>query len=337
MPENMKFKPQRELLSIDEMIRITSILGRLGISKIRLTGGEPFMRKGIDRLLDHFAASEYIRECSVTTNGTLGDQLLNKLENWNIATVNLSLDSLDRERFHQITRRDMHAEVLRTLDELLRRPVMVKVNCVVMPGQNTQDILPLAELTRSKRVCVRYIEEMPFSGGGRDHPTLEWNHTRILAELKAGFPNLERIEDPAHSTAEHYRIPGAEGSLGIIPAFSRTFCGSCNRIRMTATGTLKTCLYDHGVLDIKAKMRAGASDKELSAHFLAAFSNRAQDGFEAERRTSSTRPALVKKLAPVGKKPSGSFEPLPSLPESIPPSPFDDEGPSRESMSTIGG
>jgi molybdenum cofactor biosynthesis enzyme MoaA len=124
---------------------------------------------------------------------------------------------------------------------------------------------------------------MPFNGEGSHYQQLKWTHSEIVRFIQQAYPDLQRESDPAHSTASHYRIPGANGNIGIIAAFSRTFCGTCNRIRVTAQGELKTCLYDDGVLNIKTLMRDGWSNEEIKLELRSAFSSRPKDGFEAER------------------------------------------------------
>jgi cyclic pyranopterin phosphate synthase len=131
---------------------------------------------------------------------------------------------------------------------------------------------------------VRFIEEMPFNGEGSHYSELAWTYKRILAHLQSRYPALEKMHDGANSTAAHYRIPGYDGNIGIIAAFSRTFCGTCNRLRVTAQGTLKTCLYDDGVLDLKALLRSGASDNLIKEKLLDTFQHRPANGFEAEQK-----------------------------------------------------
>jgi molybdenum cofactor biosynthesis enzyme MoaA len=158
-----------------------------------------------------------------------------------------------------------------------------KINTVVMDGKNTDDILPLVELAKDNPVSVRFIEEMPFNGEGQHYSVLQWNHKKILDHISQVYPNLVKLPDPPHSTSYNYQIPGFKGTFGIIAAYSRTFCGTCNRIRITPQGMLKTCLYDDGVFNIKDLMRAGATDQQLETAFLEALGNRAKNGFEAER------------------------------------------------------
>ncbi len=283
MPEHgLEWLSRSELLSYEEMLRLCSLLVKLGIQKIRITGGEPFVRKDMMKFLASLSRLDGLREITLTTNGVVTAPLVPELKKIGVRSVNLSLDTLDRERFFQITRRDELPRVLETMDALLRHDISVKINAVVMDGQNTQDIIPLTEMTKNLPVDVRFIEEMPFNGG--DHATAQplWNHQRILETLRAQWPDLEKIPDPPFSTSMNYQIPGHRGKVGIIAAWSRTFCGTCNRIRVTPQGVLKTCLYDYGVLNLRNLMREGLDDEELTEHLLFAFNHRHKDGWEAE-------------------------------------------------------
>lgn len=297
MPEEgIRYLPKKQLLTYEEMERVVQVLARLGVSKVRITGGEPFVRTDLMGFMHRLAGIDGLTDISMTTNGVLTAPHVADLAAMGVKAVNLSLDTLDRERFHKITRRDELPAVLDTLDKLLAAGIQTKINAVVMDGQNTQDLIPLAELSRNLPVDVRFIEEMPFNGEGSHYPVLHWTHRRIVDELRAHFPDLNKIQDPAFSTSAGYQIPGHQGTLGVIAAFSRTFCGSCNRIRLTAQGTLKTCLYDDGVLDVRALLRNGATDDELTAAFLKAFSHRPANGFEAEQK----RDVVSESMATIG-------------------------------------
>lgn len=284
MPEEgIRYLPKKELLTFEEIIRLVSVLATMGISKLRLTGGEPFVRNDLMQLISRLVEVPGIRDLHLTTNGLLTAPHIPELKRLGIASVNLSLDTLDRERFRQITRRDEFDQTLRTLNLLLASEIPLKLNAVVMADKNIDDIVPLAALTRNHNIDIRFIEEMPFNGDGRTaEPRLVWNHTRILAHLREHFPDIEKVTDAENATASHYKIPNHRGTVGIIAAFSRTFCGSCNRIRVTAQGTLKTCLYDDGVMNIKELLRSGISDEALEEKLLYAFNHRAKNGFEAE-------------------------------------------------------
>lgn len=279
----IKYLPQQALLTYEEMERLIAILSQLGVNKVRITGGEPFVRRDLVPFLWRISEMEGIDEISITTNGVLTAKYLDELKAMGIKSVNLSLDTFDKDRFYAITRRNEFEKVEECFYKLVESGITTKINAVIMEGKNTDDIIPLAELSRKYPVAIRYIEEMPFNGDGSHYPKLVWNHRKIHAVLQNHYGNLEKIPDGPFSTSYNYRVPGYQGSLGIIAAFSRTFCGTCNRIRLTAQGTLKTCLYDNGVLDIKALMRDGASDEALTKAFTRAFRTRAKDGFEAEK------------------------------------------------------
>lgn len=288
MPEEgINYLPKSKLLTYEEMLRIVGILATMGISKVRITGGEPFVRHNLTDFLYQLKAIDGIQEINLTTNGVLTGQYIKALQDIGIRNINLSLDTLDPQRFFEITRRNEFDKVYKTLFDLLDAGFYVKLNAVVMEGKNTDDLIPLAELTKNYPVGVRFIEEMPFNGAGANYPILHWNQRRILATLQEAYPHLQKITDSPSSTSANYQIPGYQGTVGIIAAFSRTFCGTCNRIRMTAQGELKTCLYDEGGLSIRDLVRSGMSDEQLKDVFAQAFRSRAKDGFEAEQRRSN--------------------------------------------------
>ena len=293
MPEEgIKYMPKKELLTFEEIERLITMLAPLGISKIRLTGGEPFVRNDLMKLIRRIVEIEGIKDLHITTNGILSAPHISELKSLGIASVNLSLDTLDRGRFKVITRRDEFEKTWETLHSLIENDIPVKINAVVMDGKNIDDILPMVELTKKFLVSVRFIEEMPFNGSGQLSSNLTWTYNKIVNHIKSKYPTLQRLTDPPHSTSYNYQVPGHLGTVGVIAAFSRTFCGSCNRIRITAQGVLKTCLYDDGVLNIKDLMRLGKSDLEIEDHLLYAFNSRAKDGFEAEAQRKEGAPAI---------------------------------------------
>jgi molybdenum cofactor biosynthesis protein A len=293
MPEEgIKYLPKKQLLTFEEIERLIRILASMGISKVRLTGGEPFVRTDLMKLVRRIVAIDGVHDLHLTTNGILTAPHIPELKSLGIASVNLSLDTLDRERFKMITRRDEFEKTWATLQQLIESNIPVKINAVVMEGRNIEDILPLIELTRNNTISVRFIEEMPFNGEGKHYSTLTWTYTKIVNYIREHYPNLERLADPPHSTSYNYKVSGYVGDVGVIAAFSRTFCGTCNRIRVTAQGVLKTCLYDDGVLNIRDLMREEKSDAEIKVSLLGAFKSRALDGFEAEARRGSSSPAI---------------------------------------------
>ncbi|MEO0469597.1 MAG: GTP 3',8-cyclase MoaA [Bacteroidota bacterium] len=287
--EGIQYVARKELLTYEEMLRLVSVLARMGITKVRITGGEPFLRRDLIHFLKQLVEIEGIKDVHITTNGVITGRYLEELKAMGIASMNLSLDTLDPQRFYEITRRNEFEKVWACLEKMMALDIPTKINTVVMDGRNTEDIVPLVGLTEKYPIGVRFIEEMPFNGSGGKQG-IEWNHKKILAGIKERYPNMQKITDGPHSTSFNYQIPGFPGSFGVIPAFSRTFCGSCNRIRLTARGQLKTCLYDDGVLDMKDIVRSSNDDAVVEQAFLSAFGQRAQNGFEAEKRRQNNRP-----------------------------------------------
>lgn len=300
MPENgITYLPKKALLTFEEIERLVRLMASMGITKVRLTGGEPFVRTDLMKLIRKITETPGITDVHLTTNGVLTAPHIPELKALGIASVNLSLDTLDKERFKTITRRDEFDRVWHTYEQLLHHNIPVKINAVVMEDKNIDDLIPMVALTKNQNVSVRFIEEMPFNGEGMHYAQLNWTHKRILEYLKQHYPTLQKITDPEHATAHHYQVPGYKGNIGIIAAFSRTFCDTCNRIRLTAQGTLKTCLYDDGVLNIRDLMRNEANDEVLKQHLLKAFNHRPKDGFEAEHQRSKHQP-VAESMATIG-------------------------------------
>ncbi len=287
MPESgIKYVPKDELLNFEELLRLANIFADLGITKIRITGGEPLVRKDIMKFIKGLSEIEGIQKINLTTNGTVTGKYLKELWKYGVRTINLSLDTLDRERFFQISRRDEYDNVLKCFHDMIEMGFQVKINCVVMSGVNDIDIIPFIKLTEKYPISVRFIEEMPFNGEGKDEGHLVWDYRKILGEIKSAFPNVTKLIDPPNSTAYNYKIENFQGDFGIIASYSRTFCGTCNRIRLTPKGVVKTCLYDEGVFNVKSLIRAGATDEELILAIQEAVSGKAKNGFEAEGRRS---------------------------------------------------
>jgi molybdenum cofactor biosynthesis protein A len=292
MPEEgLNWLSRKELMTYEEMLQCCTLLVNMGIEKIRITGGEPFVRKDIMQLLTGLSKLPGLKELTMTTNGVLTAPFVPELKKIGVSSVNLSMDTLDANRFFAITKRDEFGKVMETMEQLLKHDIEVKINAVVMDGKNTQDIIPLVELTKELPVSVRFIEEMPFNGEGHVYEGLKWDYIRILDEIETKYPSIEKQPDPAYSTSYNYHIPGHSGSIGIIAAYSRTFCGTCNRIRITPQGSLKTCLYDNGVLNIKDLLRSGISDIDLQANLLNVLNHRAKDGWAAEKNRNVNDPA----------------------------------------------
>ena len=287
MPEEgIPFYKKDKVLSYEEMLRICSLLTTQGVSKIRITGGEPFARRDMPYFLQELAALKHAPELSMTTNAVLIGPHISLLKSIGLTSINVSLDTLDKQRFFEITRRDKFQEVYNNLLALISEGFEVKLNCVVMKDKNIEDLVPLAAFTRNKNVSMRFLEEMPFDGQSGKRTELHWSYRRIEDYLTQYFGPLERLQDPPNSTAQHYRIKGFKGTIGIIPSFSRTFCGSCNRIRLSANGDFRTCLYGPAALNLRDELRQGYPDDILLAHIQQALNKKPKDGFQAEEENS---------------------------------------------------
>jgi molybdenum cofactor biosynthesis protein A len=279
--EGIEFLPKTHLLSFEEMYRLIFLLAEMGISKVRITGGEPFVRKELMDFLWKISEIKGIEKINLTTNGVLTAPYVPELKKLGIASINLSLDSLDRNRFFEMTRRDELPNVLKTFDAILENDIPLKINSVMMAGKNDEDIFSLVELARTQPVGIRFIEEMPFNGEG-EKLAYFLSYKEIMAKISSKYPDIVKIQDEPNSTSYNYQIPNFKGKVGVIAAFSRTFCGTCNRLRITPTGDFKTCLYDDGVMNVRDMLRSGMSNSELAAHLQNAIGHRAKDGFEAE-------------------------------------------------------
>ena len=288
MPEEgMNFVDRKDLLSYEELEELTQLFVRLGVNKIRITGGEPFVRRGIMDFLTTISQIDGLNQITVTSNGTLSAAHRAQLKALGILKINISMDALNRQRFFEMTRRDRFEEVYQCVMDLLEEGFEVKLNCVVADDKNIQDIVPFIQLTESYPISVRFLEEMPFNG--QDAFNLpRWNYKAIFAHIHRHFPQIQKLQDDANGTSVNYKIPGYQGSFGVIPSFSRTFCGTCNRIRLSATGELRTCLYGPPAGNLRDLLRSGASTETIEDELMRIVANRAKDGFAAEALNAKT-------------------------------------------------
>jgi GTP 3',8-cyclase len=265
--EGMKWLPREELLSDDELVRVVRLFAGAGVTEIRVTGGEPLVRPGLPALIGRFTAVEGVREVAMTTNGVLLADAADELVANGLHRVNVSIDSLDPERFAAITRRDDLARVLEGLAACERHASLrpIKVNAVALRGVSEPDVLPLAQMARRRPYVVRFIEVMPL-----DAPR-EWTRAAVLsgAELRemigARWP-LEPLDpERASATGTRWRFADGAGELQFVSSVTEPFCATCDRLRLTADGQLRTCLFAEWETDLRGPMRAGASDAELLA------------------------------------------------------------------------
>lgn len=297
--EGIDFVKKDELMSYEELLRCASVLSSVGVSKVRITGGEPFLRKDIMYFLKSLSETKGINKIAITTNGTQTLKYLDELLSLGIKSYNLSIDSINKERFYDITRRDYFDKVWNCFEEMSKKDLNLKLNAVVIKGKNIEDINPMVALTKDRNISVRFIEEMPFNGKGANYLNLEWNYKKILQHIEDHFGKATKLEDEKNSTSLNYKIPGHQGSFGIIPAYSRTFCGTCNRLRLTPMGIIKTCLYDEGIFNVRDLIRAGATDLQLLQTIESAVGQKYKDGFEAEAKRKQS-PGISESMTTIG-------------------------------------
>ncbi len=252
------------VLRFEEIERLVGIFAGMGVTDVRLTGGEPLVRRDFPRLARMLANVDGVEDLSLTTNGYLLERDATALVEAGINRVNVSIDSLQRDRFFQITRRDSLPQVLRGLDELAKHPEVqpIKVNAVAIRGFTEQEAIPFAEFARSTAFQVRFIEFMPLDA---DHA---WSADQVLSgdELRAiihAVHPLEELPREPNSTARVFRFADGGGEIGFINPVSEPFCADCNRVRITAEGRLRTCLFSIHETDLREPLRAGASDADI--------------------------------------------------------------------------
>jgi GTP 3',8-cyclase len=264
--EGLEWLPREQVLSYEEIARLVRVLSEMGVDEVRLTGGEPLVRRDLPVLVSFLAEIPGVRDLSLTTNGVLLDRLAGPLVEAGLRRLNVSLDSLSHIRFAEITRRDALDRVLAGLEEAERYPELrpIKVNCVAIRGFTEGEVPALAELARRKPYVVRFIEFMPLDAdeAWREDEVLTGGEIRALIEER--WPLVEIPAKPS-STARRFRFADGAGEIGFVNPVSEPFCSSCDRIRLTADGQLRTCLFSRREWDLKAPLRDGASDDELAA------------------------------------------------------------------------
>ena len=277
--EGVPFIPHEEILRFEELERLVTIFCSLGITKVRVTGGEPFSRRGSMSFLTRLRKIDGVQYLHITTNGVKTSRFLDELAAISLDGINLSLDTLDKKKFWKITRRDYLESVLQTLDGVLARSIPLKINSVVLKDTCDDEIIELAGLAHDFPIALRFIERMPFSGKVRSEKLENGN---LSERLKRIFPTIEESSSALPTTARTFALPDYKGTIGIIHGYSRLFCKTCNKVRITPTGMLKTCLYDNGVLDLKKMLRQGATAEEIKSAIINCVHNSCVNGHEAE-------------------------------------------------------
>ena len=234
----VELKPKDHILTYEEILRLSSLFASLGVTKIRLTGGEPLIRKEIELLVTHLAQIPGIDSLAITTNGLLLSRKLRALQEGGVTLFNISLDTLQEEKFVQVTRRKGLYDVLKAIQDTLKAGYNpAKINAVVMKGFNDDELIDFVAMTKLQPIEVRFIEYMPFGGNN-------WNdgefmsYQDMLTTIRASYPDIERLEDGPQETSKTWRVPGFKGSVGFISSMSDHFCSGCTRIRLTADGHL---------------------------------------------------------------------------------------------------
>ncbi|KQS91798.1 GTP 3',8-cyclase MoaA [Chryseobacterium sp. Leaf394] len=267
MPEEKyAFAPAAKLMQVDEIETIAKLFVEHGVKKIRLTGGEPLVRKDAPKILKSLGRLD--TELAITTNGIRVDEMLNELLVANIKAINISLDTLQPEKFLKITRRDLFHRVRNNINLLLKHNIRVKINVVVMKGLNDDEILDFIALTKHNNIEVRFIEFMPFSGNQWTSNQVFTLH-EILVKVSSKYDVIP-VEPEPNDTSSRYIIDGHTGSFAVISTMSQPFCDTCNRMRLTADGKLKNCLFSKDETDLLGALRNGQDILPLIQHTMKA-------------------------------------------------------------------
>jgi cyclic pyranopterin phosphate synthase len=264
MPEEgIQLVPREHIMRNEEIVDIAGEFVKLGVKKIRLTGGEPLMRRGLDNIL--FGLKELNVDLGMTTNAILLDQHWDLLEATGCTSLNISLDSLVKEKMNAISRRDKFDVIMANILETIHRGFKVKINVVLLKGTNDDEIIDFIEWGRHLPITVRFIEFMPFNGNKWDWKKDGISLEDILEKARNhyGEGHIEKVEDTPNDTTKNYRVRGSIGRFGVIATVSNPFCDTCNRIRLTADGKMKNCLFSKSETDILSAFRAGQPIHDL--------------------------------------------------------------------------
>jgi cyclic pyranopterin phosphate synthase len=264
--EGITLKPRAELLTFDEIETLATVFVKLGIEKIRITGGEPLVRNGVEKLCERITAISGLKTLAITTNGVLLEEKAHQLKNAGIQNINISLDTLQPERFERVALRGEFERVIRGIESALQAGFSsIKINVVVMRNFNDDELSDFVEFAQVLSLNVRFIEYMPFLGNG-------WNEVQFVSykEMKESITAQHELiplasDEALPGPAKEFRIGESNATVGFITTMSEHFCGECNRLRLTADGKMRNCLFAAGEIDLKQALRSGASEKELSS------------------------------------------------------------------------
>ena len=294
MPEEgINFRSEDKLLTTKEIIRLIKTISKMGVSKIRFTGGEPLLRKDLLKLVQFAKEVPGIESVHLTTNGLLLSKHIQELERAGLSGINISLDTLNSEKFKIITRRDGLNLVLNSLNKAMQSSIQsIKLNVVAMRDFNDDELMDFVRLTKENDITVRFVELMPFDSHQIWKTGKFYGADHILADIKNQVSELKPIDG---SRTEHhiFRVDDYKGKVAVIPAYSRSLCGACNRIRITADGKLLNCLYSQNETNLRDAMRKGISDMESGEMIRGTMKNKLEDGWEAQNQGSDNRESMT--------------------------------------------
>lgn len=292
---------RKEILTFEEIARLAGIFVQLGVNKVRLTGGEPLLRKDLERLVGKLSILPGIQDLCLTTNGSHLAEKIEALKGAGLRRINVSLDTLDPERFKRMTKR---GDLPRVLNGVLAAKALglasIKINAVIERGVNDGDIIPLVEFARKHRFAIRFIEYMDVGNSNSWQSEKMMSKKEILEAIQARYPLKEVGREDGSAPSVDYQFIDGGGEVGVIASVTEPFCSSCTRARLTADGKLVTCLFSNTGHDLKAMLRGGASDGEISRTISGIWSKRddrySDERLEAMRSSGGYEPAAHKKI-----------------------------------------
>ena len=290
--DNAKWFDTNEILSFEEIIRLSTILTNLGVEKIRITGGEPLLRPSIENLIKSITKISHIKSIGLTTNGLLLSEKVEELKSSGLDSVNISLDSFKEDRFKMMTGVNGLDKVISSIQRARDVGLDVKINTVVVRGWNDDEVVEFANFARRTGITVRFIEFMPLDGTGVWRSDLVFSKMEMIEKLQSNIGKVHPVsEGEISAPAKLYSFSDRIGTIGFIPSVTEPFCNQCDRIRLTSDGRFLTCLFERPGYDIKSFMRRGASDDDIS-NSLTQYMTMKQEGIISLIRINGLKPKL---------------------------------------------